>query len=222
MRGGEGAPGRYRTVQNYVVNSKTRAVIYTPPAPEDVPELMLQLVEWLRAESSIHPVLVAGIAQFQLVHIHPFVDGNGRTSRLLSTLCLYASGYDFKRLFTLSEFYDRDRLQFYRAIQSVREQDLDLTGWLEFFVEGLSTQLSEVKAQGERVIRRDVLVQHHQLNARQAVALERLLEGPSLDIRTFEELCPASAGARSSVIWAAWKPRASCCTRGKPTTWSIA
>ncbi|MEO8899943.1 MAG: Fic family protein [Polyangiaceae bacterium] len=190
VRGGEGAPGRYRTVQNYVVNSKTRAVIYTPPPPDDVPELMLQLVHWLRAESIIHPVLVAGIAQFQLVHIHPFVDGNGRTSRLLSTLCLYASGYDFKRLFTLSEFYDRDRLQFYRAIQSVREQELDLTGWLEFFVEGLSTQLSEVKAQGERVIRRDVLVQHHQLNARQAVALDRLLQASSLDIRTFEELCP--------------------------------
>ena len=54
-------------------------------------------------------MLVAGIAQFQLVHIHPFVDGNGRTSRLLSTLCLYRSGYDFKRLFTLSEYYDRDR-----------------------------------------------------------------------------------------------------------------
>ncbi|MBI5721343.1 MAG: Fic family protein [Burkholderiales bacterium] len=62
-----------------------------------------------------HPVLVAGLAQFQLVHIHPFVDGNGRTSRLLSTLCLYRSGYGFKRLFTLSEFYDRDRSAFYSA-----------------------------------------------------------------------------------------------------------
>jgi Fic family protein len=71
--------------------------------------MMRELVEWLRADTDIHPVLVAGIAQFQLVHIHPFVDGNGRTSRLLSTLCLYRSGYDFKRLFTLSEFYDRDR-----------------------------------------------------------------------------------------------------------------
>jgi len=53
-----------------------------------LPTLMRELVEWLRDEQAIHPVLVAGIAQFQLVHIHPFVDGNGRTSRLLSTLCL--------------------------------------------------------------------------------------------------------------------------------------
>ena len=92
VRGGQGGPGAYRTVQNYVVNSRTREVIYTPPPPEDVPPLMRELVAWLRAESAIHPVLVAGIAQFQLVHIHPFLDGNGRTSRLLSTLCLYRVG----------------------------------------------------------------------------------------------------------------------------------
>jgi len=135
-------------------------------------------------------VLVAGIAQFQLVHIHPFVDGNGRSSRLLSTLCLYRQGYDFKRLFTLSEYYDRDRTQFYRAIQGVRENGMDLTGWLEFFVEGLATQLGEVKALGERAIRRDILVSTHRLNERQAVAVDHLLQAGQLDIRTFEGLCP--------------------------------
>jgi Fic family protein len=120
------------------VNSRTRQVTYTPPPPAQVPPLMHDLVQWLRGETAIHPVLVSGLAQFQFVHIHPFVDGNGRTSRLLSTLCLYHAGYDFKRLFTLSEFYDRDRAAFYRAIQSVRERDMDLTGWLEYFVFGLA------------------------------------------------------------------------------------
>jgi len=72
-------------------------------------------------------------------HIHPFLDGNGRTSRLLSTLCLYRAGYDFKRLFTISEYYDRDRAAFYRAIQGVRERDMDMTGWLEYFLTGLAT-----------------------------------------------------------------------------------
>jgi Fic family protein len=70
-------------------------------------------------------VIVAGIAQFQLVHIHPFVDGNGRSARLLSTLCLYRTGYDFKRLFTISEYYDRDRPAYYKALQSVRESGMD-------------------------------------------------------------------------------------------------
>lgn len=61
----------------------------------------------------------------KLIHFHPFVDGNGRTSRLLSMLCLHRTGCDFKRLFTISEYYDRDRAAFHAAIQSVREQNMD-------------------------------------------------------------------------------------------------
>ena len=190
VRGGVAQPGQYRAIQNFVANSRTREIIYTPPPPEQVAPLMRELVAWLRADTNIHPVLVAGIAQFQLVHIHPFVDGNGRTSRLLSTLCLYRSGYDFKRLFTLSEFYDRDRAAFYRALQGVREHDMDLTGWVEYFVQGLATQMSEVKQRGERVIRRDVLVRMHGLNERQAVVLEALLEGGPLGIEEVEALVP--------------------------------
>lgn len=190
VRGGAAQPGRYRTIQNYVANSRTREIIYTPPSPENVPPLMRELVEWLRADTGIHPVLVAGIAQFQLVHIHPFVDGNGRASRLLSTLCLYRSGYDFKRLFTLSEFYDRDRSAFYAAIQGVRERGMDLTGWIEFFVDGLATQMGEVKERGELVIRRDVIAREHGLNKRQALAVEALLERGELGIGDFEALVP--------------------------------
>lgn len=189
VRGGEGKPGAYRLVQNYVVSGKTGKPVYTPPPPEAVPGLMQDLVAWLQAGTDIHPVLIAGIAQFELVHIHPFVDGNGRTSRLLSTLCLYRDGYDFKRLFTISEYYDRDRQAFYRAIQSVREQNRDLTSWLEFFTQGLATQLDEVKTRGESVIRCDVVSKSHQLNQRQSRILEHLnFQGGSITIRDIEAL----------------------------------
>ena len=120
VRGGAAAPGEYRKIQNYVVNSITGETIYTPPPAHDVPIMMAELVKYLNSEAEMHPVLASGIAQFQLVHIHPFLDGNGRTSRLLSTLSLYRAGYDFKRLFTISEYYDRNRATFYRSIQSVR------------------------------------------------------------------------------------------------------
>jgi Fic family protein len=123
----------------YVVNSSTGQVIYTPPTAVEVPVMMSELVKWLNSDLDIHPVLVSGIAQFQLVHIHSFLDGNGRTSRLLSTLCLYMAGYYFKRLFTISEYYDRDRLTFYKSIQSVRDNGMDMTGWLDYFVTGLET-----------------------------------------------------------------------------------
>ncbi len=188
VRGNQAGPGEYRKVQNYVVNSRTGKVIYTPPSPPEVPILMSEFVDWLRSEHGINPVLEAGIAQFQLVHIHPFVDGNGRTSRLLSTLSLYRKGYDFKRLFTISEFYDQDRSVFYKAIQSVRDTGMDLTGWLEYFVNGLATQMREVQERGEQVIKIDILAEEHGLTSRQRVALQYALEHGGLTIQDYGTL----------------------------------
>jgi Fic family protein len=190
VRGGAAAPGEYRKIQNYVVNSATGETIYTPPPAHEVPILMAELVDWLNRERETHPVLVSGIAQFQLVHIHPFLDGNGRTSRLLSTLCLYRAGYDFKRLFTISEYYDRDRAAFYRAIQGVRERNMDMTGWLEYFVTGLATQMREVVERGKRTIRVDLTVKKHGLNERQAKALTLILDKGEIHIKDLESSCP--------------------------------
>lgn len=190
VRGGAAAPGSYRKVQNYVVNSATGEVVFTPPPSFEVPILMGELVAWLNGFGEVHPILASGVAQFQLVHIHPFLDGNGRTSRLLSTWCLYRHGYDFKRLFTISEYYDRDRPRFYHAIQSVRERGMDLTGWLEFFAEGLATQLDEVKIRGENAIRSDLIARRHGLSERQTLAIERVLAAGRLTIQELENLCP--------------------------------
>jgi hypothetical protein len=63
-----------------VVNYLTGEIIYTLPPPEDMPQLMKELVEWLNEETDISPVLLAGITQYQFVEIHPFLDGNGRTA----------------------------------------------------------------------------------------------------------------------------------------------
>ena len=190
VRGDAAAPGAYRRIQNYVVNARTGETIYTPPPAYEAPLLVAELVEWLRLETETHPVLRAGVAQFQLVHIHPFLDGNGRTARLLSTLELYRSGYDCKRLFTISEFYDRDRPAYYRAIHSVRAQEMDMTAWLAYFVEGLATQLREVQERGERVMQRDILAQRYDLSPRQRLALGHILERGRLMMQDYERLCP--------------------------------
>lgn len=190
VRGNAGRPGEYRKLQNAVVNSQTGNVIYTPPSSTQVPSLMHQLVHWINEESEIHPVLKAGLAQFQLVHIHPFVDGNGRTSRLLSTLCLYQTGYDFKRLFTISAFYDRDRRAFYDAIQGVRDNAMDHTGWLAFFTRGLATQMQESVVRGTRAIKADLLVKEHGLNSRQGEMMQELFANEAMAIQEFERLFP--------------------------------
>ncbi|NLN92569.1 MAG: Fic family protein [Candidatus Hydrogenedens sp.] len=190
VRGGAASPGDYRKVPNYVVSSATGNIIYTPPPAHDVALMMRSLVDWLNQEKEVHPVLISGIAQFQLVHIHPFLDGNGRCSRLLSTLYLYRAGYDFKRLFTISEFYDRDRPAFYEALQSIRETNMDMTAWLEYYVRGLTVQLSELRARSERAIRQQFLTEEHRLSDRQAIALGHILEHDLLTIQEFEVLCP--------------------------------
>ena len=190
VRGDSATPGLYRKIQNYVANSKTKEVIYTPPPVYEISSMMQALVDWLNEEETIHPVLVSGIAQFHLVHIHPFLDGNGRTARLLSTLCLYRKGYDFKKLFTISEYYDRNRADYYKAIQSVRENDMDMTGWLEYFSEGLAVQLREIKSLGKQAITQSLLAKEYHLSERQSVAVEHMATEGDLSIQQFERMCP--------------------------------
>jgi len=143
--------GEYREIQVYVGNRITGEVIFMPPPPENVPSLMKKFVEWLNSEESfkLHPVLVAGISHYELVRIHPFVDGNGRTARALATLILYVREFDIKRFFALDDYYDSDRRAYYNALKSVDQNALDLTTWLEYFTEGVKISILRVK---ERVL----------------------------------------------------------------------
>jgi Fic family protein len=191
VRGGQADPGNYRKIQNYVVNSRTKEVIYTPPPPLEVPHLMREFTEWINKSEDVSHILVAGIAQFQFVHIHPFIDGNGRTARLLSTLILYKTGYDFKRLFTISEYYDKDRPAYYQAIQSVRNNNMDMTAWLFYFVEGLRLQMKEIQQKGEQLIKQDVALQKIKkigFNKRQEKAVKYLLRNGTISVNEYQEV----------------------------------
>lgn len=190
VRGDSAAPGEYRKVQNYVVNSATGETIFTPPPTYEVPRLMAELVEWLREPGGAHPVLAAGLAQIELVRIHPFLDGNGRTGRLLSTLCLYRSGYDFERLFTISEYYDRDRPAYYEAIRSGNDEGADLTHWLEYFTVGLAEQMRATAGRAELIMKRDLAVARLGLSSRQGSALAYALEHGGLSLADYVQLQP--------------------------------
>lgn len=124
--------------------------------------------------------------------IHPFIDGNGRTARLLSTLILYKTGYDFKRLFTISEYYDKDRPSYYQAIQSVRNNNMDMTGWLEYFAEGLRTQMAEIQEKGKKIIGSEKIIrslQVHNLNIRQEKIVRYLIINERIDNEQCQKLC---------------------------------
>ena len=143
--------GAFRKVRVVVGNRHTKEVVYSPPPPKDVAPMMAALTTWLNSDEAhqMHPVLVAGIAHYELVRIHPFVDGNGRTARALATLILAMREFDIKRFFTLDDFYDSDRPAYYAVLKAVNTSYPNCTVWLEYFTEGVEISLYRVK---ERVL----------------------------------------------------------------------
>ena len=144
--------GVYRNRYVVVANRLTGEVYFRPPSNEDVPGLVRDMVEWLNSAEAkaLDAAVEAGITHYEFVRIHPFIDGNGRTARVLATLILYLRGFDTKQFFCLDDYYDSDRPAYYRALQSVDQNTLDLTSWLEYFVEGVNVSTQAVK---ERIIR---------------------------------------------------------------------
>ena len=96
--------------------------------------------------------IVAAIAHYQFVTIHPYYDGNGRTARLLATLVLYQGGYDLKGLYSLEEYYARDLKSYYDAISMGEHHNYyfgraqaEMTPWIEYFVLGMLDAFKNVK-----------------------------------------------------------------------------
>ena len=108
--------GELRTSLVYIANQEH--IIYTPPESKKLKELISDLIDWLVKEQDIHPIIRAGLLHYQFVTIHPFTDGNGRTARLLTLLHLYQSGWNFRKSLALDEYYNTDRLNYYKALQT--------------------------------------------------------------------------------------------------------
>lgn len=147
--------GHYRKGPVYIVRRRlgfSDQVIYTAPQAERVSELCADLIKWVNdsEKEGLSPIIVAGIAHLELAAIHPFADGNGRTARALATLLLYKRGYDFRHLFALEDFYNKDLPSYYKSIntgESYEKRKADITVWLEYFVEGFKEEIMNVKNQ---------------------------------------------------------------------------
>ena len=135
-RGPRRKPSEYRTLQNAIADSESRVLVYLPPEAKDVPRLMADLVEWIRqAEKARVPAaIIAGLAHYQFVTIHPFMDGNGRTARLLATLILHRAGLGLRGFYSLEEYHARDITTYYDQLSThphhnyyEGREDVDLT-----------------------------------------------------------------------------------------------
>jgi Fic family protein len=136
--------GAYRKGQVVVQHSKTKEIVFTPPAAYDVPILVRELVDYLAQDKIVSPVLEAGIAHYELVRIHPFTDGNGRTSRALAILVLYRKRYDVRRIFSVEDYADTHPTEYYGALRAA-DHEGNPSSFLEFFAEAMAVELSKVK-----------------------------------------------------------------------------
>jgi Fic family protein len=189
--------GIYRKTQVVVKNSQTGEVTFRPPPAIEIPFLMASFLQWLNTISldDVHIVLKAGIAHYEVVRIHPFLDGNGRVARGLATLVLFKAGYDIKRFFSLEEHYDREPLSYYEALQTVGRLQGNMTNWLEYFSEGLAIELTRIKEKVKTLstdlkMKKSLGGQQMSLTERQIKAVEFIQENGFLQNKAFFELFP--------------------------------
>ena len=124
-----------------VYDSKTGNPDYIPPEYCDIPGLLDELVEYVNTTDD-HPLIIAAVVHYQLVTIHPFEDGNGRTARLLSGYIMDLNGYGFNGIGSLEEYFAYDIDEYYESIQmglpalyySGRENPPHPEIWIHYFL----------------------------------------------------------------------------------------
>ncbi|GAB3800725.1 Fic family protein [Spirosoma humi] len=147
--------GGYKTLSNQVMANYpdgSQRVIFNTTAPHLTEAEMYEMVSWVRnvlEKETMHPLLVIGVFVYEFLSIHPFQDGNGRLSRLLTTLLLLKMGYEFAQYVSFENIIEQRKADYYRALmagQQYRNTDKEVIGeWMIFFLNCLLTLTSRLE-----------------------------------------------------------------------------
>ena len=170
--------GNYKTLSNQVVAtlpSGKQRIIFQTTEPAAVNEAMRQLLTWTItafAEKTQHPLVVVGTFVYELLTIHPFQDGNGRLSRLLTNLLLLQQGYTFVQYASLEREVERDKARYYESLMQAQRQrgtEQEVIGrWMNFFLDMLLRIIDTLREKQREVNEPAALY----LNQRQRTVLE--------------------------------------------------
>jgi Fic family protein len=157
--------GEYKALRNDVVAfdaaGKEIGVVFETTSPFDTPRMMTDLVKWATdavRDGKLHPLIVIAIFIVSFLAIHPFQDGNGRLSRVLTTLLLLRAGYAYVPYSSLESVIEQSKERYYLALRqtqgTIRSDEPDWLPWLEFFLGALTEQ----KVRLERKLERERLI----------------------------------------------------------------
>lgn len=193
--------GVFRQTQVIIKNESTGEVILRPPPAIEAKYMTEDFITWMNSGESLgtHTILLAGIAHYVLVSIHPFVEGNGRTVRAFSTLILLRNKYDIKRFFAIEEHFDRDPASYYDAFSRVDRQSniigaRDMTPWLEYFTGVVAIELTKIKENIKKLSIDSKLKlrigKQVALTQRQMMLVEYLSDNDSAAMRDLRDVLP--------------------------------
>ena len=157
--------GNYKTSSNNVVafdeNGKQIGVVFETATPFDTPYLMMELINWTNQEinnKQFHPLLIIGIFVVIFLEIHPFQDGNGRLSRILTTFLLLKSGYLYVPYSSLESIIEQTKENYYFALRqtqrTIRTNNPNWQPWILYFLRTLQQQTKHLlkKIEREKII----------------------------------------------------------------------
>lgn len=142
--------GKLREQPVFVNDPRVGKPIYLPPNHFDVPEMMNDLINYINTNGNLlDPLIIAGIFHKQFVIIHPFIDGNGRTSRLATKVLLANMGLNTFNLFSFENYYNKNVSKYFENVGLARnyyeiKEQIDFTAWLEYFTDGIVDELLRV------------------------------------------------------------------------------
>jgi len=144
--------GKLRKEAVFVNDPKLRKTVYWPPDDKDVKILLTGLIKYINANRDLDPIILSGIFHKQFVIIHPFLDGNGRTARLLTKHLLANLGLNTFPLFSFEIYYNRNVSKYFQQVGVKGDyydiyKRIDFTEWLEYFSDGVIDELLRVGAE---------------------------------------------------------------------------
>lgn len=133
-------PGEFRKTQNWIAGTRPDNAHFVPPPVEEMKRSLDDLEKFIHAKDDVLPLIKAGLAHAQFETIHPFLDGNGRTGRMLITFYLWKEKLLEKPILFLSSYFKKHQKVYYDRLDGYHEGDVE--AWVDFFLEGV-TEIAE-------------------------------------------------------------------------------